>query len=191
MAAPTLPRHTLEMTEDEYLSTLANSRRFEFDNGAVAAKRGPYMTQKGHVAIAEELSAAFHSYRRVAGGFAGQTPTTNISNGPDRQYRLPDFGYWALGQAVGGGIFTVPTAAVEIVSPDQDLHELRAKCRLYRDRGVLVVWLIHPQGRWVEAFDELHDGTRLPPDGALESRHLPGFSLRIAGLFGVLDTLPE
>jgi hypothetical protein len=47
----------IDVSEDEYRETLAHAKRFEFTNGVVTAKRGPYMTQKSHVAIAEEVSA--------------------------------------------------------------------------------------------------------------------------------------
>jgi hypothetical protein len=83
-----------DMSEDEYRETLAHAKRFEVTNGVVTAKRGPYMTQKSHVAIAEEIRAAVREYRQANGGFGGQTPTTNLSQGPDRAYRLPNFAYW-------------------------------------------------------------------------------------------------
>jgi hypothetical protein len=69
----------IEMGEDEYLASLAHARRFEFTNGVVTAKRGPHVTRKSHVAVAEEISAAFREYRQGRGGFGGQTPTTNLS----------------------------------------------------------------------------------------------------------------
>ena len=85
MVTATLFLSGSDMSEDEYLETLSHSKRFEFTNGVVTAKRGPYMIRKSHVAIAEEVSATFREYRRAKGGFGGQTPTTNLSQGP----RLP------------------------------------------------------------------------------------------------------
>ena len=177
MATTALTLSGIDMTEDEYVETLSNASRFEFTNGVVTAKRGPYMTQKSHVAVAEEISAAFREYRRTRGGFGGQTPTTNLSRGSDRVYRLPDFAYWAPGRRVGDSIFDAPSVGIEIVSPDQALSDLRAKCRFYRDRGVEACWLIHPGERWVEVWDARYDGARLPEDGALESEAVPGFRL--------------
>ena len=84
MVTATLFLSGIDMSEDEYLETLSHAKRFEFTNGVVTAKRGPYMTPKSHVAIAEEVSAAFREYRRAQGGFGGQTPTTNLSQGTDR-----------------------------------------------------------------------------------------------------------
>src|SRR6266545_803114 len=108
MVTTTLVLSGIDMREDEYLETLSDARRFEFTNGVVTAKRGPYMTRKSHVAIAEEISAAFSEYRGATGGFGGQTPTMNLSRGPDRVYRLPDFAYWAPERRVGDSIFDPP-----------------------------------------------------------------------------------
>ena len=81
------------MSKDEYLETLSHSKRFEFTNGVVTAKRGPYMTQQSRVAVAEEVSAAFREYRRAKGGFGGQTPTTNLCQGTDRVTGCPTLGW--------------------------------------------------------------------------------------------------
>ena len=180
----------IEMGEDEYLESLSHSSRFEFTNGVVTAKRGPYMTQKSHVAVAEEISAAFRDYRKARGGFGGQTPTTNLSRGSDRVYRLPDFAYWAASRRVGDSIFDPPTAGIEIVSPDQNVADLRVKCRLYRARGADVCWLIHPGQRWVEVWDAGNEGTRLADGDALESAALPGFRLELVQLWAAIDTAP-
>jgi Uma2 family endonuclease len=180
----------IEMGEDEYVSVLSHSSRFEFTNGVVTAKRRPYMTQKSHVAIAEEVAGAFREYRRERGGFGGQTPTTNLSQGGDRVYRLPDFAYWSPGRRVGDSVFEPPTVVIEIVSPDQSVADLRAKCRFYRARGVDLCWLIHPEERWAEVWDASGDAARLAPHGALESVALPGFRLPLAQLWAAIDTAP-
>jgi Uma2 family endonuclease len=180
----------LDMSEDEYRETLAHAKRFEFTNGVVTAKRGPYMTRKTHVAVAEEISAAFREYRGARGGFGGQTPTTNLSQGPDRVYRLPDFAYWAPARRVGDAIFDPPTVGIEIVSPDQSVADLRAKCRFYRSRGVDVCWLINPEQRWVEVWDRAREGARVPDDGTLESEAIPGFRLELARLWAAIDAAP-
>ncbi|MGH2633517.1 MAG: Uma2 family endonuclease, partial [Tepidiformaceae bacterium] len=80
-----------------------------------------------------------------------------------------------------------PTLAVEVRSPDETMDAQRTKGRFYRAHGVDVAWLIDPESRTVELFDEAHDGQTLPSDSALESSYLPGFSLPLAELFAVLD----
>ena len=176
----------LLMTEREYLDTLANSNRFEFCNGVVTEKRGEFMTKRKPVAAAEEVSAALRAYRLAHGGFAGQTPTTNLSGGSDRIYRMPDHAYWGPHRAVGESIFQPPTLAVELVSEDQSVPDLRKKCRFYREHGIPVVWLIDPQRETVEVFEGAVDGAALPHAGVLESKELPGFSLPLEELWAAI-----
>jgi Uma2 family endonuclease len=75
-------------------------------------------------------------------------------------------------------------------TPDQKVADLRAKCRLYRARGVDLCWLVHPDERWAESWDASNDGVRLAPQGALESAVLPGFRLSLAQLWAAIDTAP-
>ena len=179
------------MTEDEYVSSLSHSRRFEFSNGVVTAKRGPFTTQKKQWIVADELTEAFRDYRRRVGGITGQTPTTNFSDGPDRLYRMPDIAYWAAGRRVGEGISEPPTVAIEIVSPDQSVSDLRRKCVFYRERRVDVCWLIEPEARWVEVWDASRDGLRLPAGTVLAAPALPGFELEIDALWRAIDSAPD
>jgi len=62
-----------------------------------------------------------------------------------------------------------------------------AKCRFYLAHGVDVACLIDPESRTVEVFEGDGDGQALSPGSSLESPMLPGFSLPLAELFGVLD----
>lgn len=81
----------------------------------------------------------------------------------------------------------MPTVAVEVRSPDESMASQRAKCRLYRQSGVPVVWLVDPRTRTVEIFEDDRDGTVLRIGDTLTTPHLPGFSLPLAELFAVLD----
>ena len=176
----------LLMTEREYLDTLANSNRFEFCNGVVTEKRGEFMTKRKHVTLATKLTVLLDGYASRTGGYAGQTPTTNVSGGPERVYRMPDLGYWAADRPVGDPVFDPPTLAIELVSKDQSVPELRKKCRFYRQRGIPVVWLIDPERESVEVFEGDTDGKPVAPDGALESVNLPGFRLDLAELWSAI-----
>jgi Uma2 family endonuclease len=191
MSTVTVTLSGIEMDESEYLCTLSHSKRFEFTNGVVTAKRGPYMTQSAHVAIAEELSAAFREASKRVGGFGGQAPTLDLGSAGERIYRIPDYAYWAPGRERGRGIFAPPTLAVEIVSPDQSVADLREKCRLYLAHGVDVCWLINPDQRWAEVFDQAHDGSRVEPDGALETALVPGLSIPLQSLWNAVEAVSE
>ena len=177
----------IEMTEDEYVCTLSNSKRFEFTDGVVTAKRGPYMTQLRHMLAATEFTLMLVAYARQTGGLAGQTPTSNLSHDQRRLYRIPDLAYWGPGVPFGNGIFTPPTLAIELVSPDQSVRDLREKCVLYRSTGVDVAWLAHPEQCWVEVWEDLRNGARVERTGVLESPRLPGLRIDLAQMFATID----
>ncbi len=80
-----------------------------------------------------------------------------------------------------------PTLAVEIRSAGQSVPFLRNKCRFYRANGVDVAWLVDPQARTVEVFDEHGDGLVLINEAHLESGALPGLRIELADLFDALD----
>ena len=187
MAVVTQPPRSVRISEEEYLRELADSNRWEFCNGVATEKRGELMTRRDHVTLAEELSAALRAYRLRAGGFAGQTPTTNLSRSDERLYRMPDLAYWAPEREIGESIFTPPTLAIELVSADQSVPGLRDKCRAYREHGVEVCWLIDPARRTAEVFEMGRDAEPLRADGVLESPALPEFRLPLPELFAALD----
>jgi Uma2 family endonuclease len=172
---------SIEMDEDEYRRALSHSKRFELTNGRVMAKRAEYTTLKAQVTCANEFSFAFGECRKHSGGFGGQSPTVDLSEGTDRLYRIPDAAFWVPGKPVGPDVILPPTLAVEIVSPDQSVAELREKCRLYRSRAVEVCWLIHPVERWAEVWEDARDGERVPTDATLETPPIPGLAVGLGG----------
>jgi Uma2 family endonuclease len=175
----------LRMTEEEFLARYADERpSYEFVNGEVTQKP---MTKRSHFLVAGEIAAALREYRRAgARGLSGEDPTVNISVGADRRYRAPDVAYWSPAKAGRAEILGPPTLAVEVLSPGQTLSMMRAKCREYRSRGVEACWLINPNRRTAEVFDEARDGEPLT-EGLLECGALPGFRLPLAELFAPLD----
>jgi Uma2 family endonuclease len=60
-----------------------------------------------------------------------------------------------------------PSVAVEIASPDQDLDELRAKCRFYRAHGSAVALLVLPETETVEVFTAAADPATVTGDEPL------------------------
>ncbi len=179
----TTPR--LLMTEEEFLAKYADELpSYEFVNGEVTQKP---MTKNTHFRLADEIGGQLREYRRRAGGMSGQEPTIDFSQGATRIYRVPDVAYWAPAKEYGGEIMLPPTLAVEIPSPGQTIRELRAKCRFMRAGGVEVCWLVDPDRRTVEVFDDAQDSRTLSAPAVLESPHMPGFRLPLDELFSVLD----
>ena len=49
--------------------------------------------------------------------------------------------------------------------------------------GVDVCWLIDPERRRAEVFDDERDGVQVPPDGFLETSLIPGLRVSLAELW--------
>ena len=174
------------MSEEEFLAKWADLKpSYEFVNGEVTQKP---MTKLSHMRVALTLTFDLELYRRTVGGEVGPDPTVNLSRQADRRYRVPDIAYWEPSKPLADGeILLPPTLAIEVMSPGQTFLNMRAKCREYRQRGVDVVWLVSPARRTVEVFEDGRDGDILMGTAALESPHLPGFSVTLPELFARLD----
>jgi Uma2 family endonuclease len=67
------------------------------------------------------------------------------------------------------------------------MAEQRERCRFFRRWGTGVCWLIDPDSRTVETFDDTSDG-RVYSEGEFVSAALvPGFALDVGALFAILD----
>ena len=66
------------------------------------------------------------------------------------------------------------------------MAELRRKCLDYRQYGVDAVWLVDPDSRTVEVFEDSQEGLRVEHE--LISVYLLGFSLLLEELLSALDS---
>jgi len=172
--------HGARMTVAEYLALPEVKPYLEYVDGVVLQK--PMADSKPRRLVGE-FDLRFGLYAREHGGDFGPEGRVRL---PDREnYRLPDTAFWVAGTPSGDD--TLPTVAVEVRSKDQTMNELRAKCRSFRDEGVLICWLIDPVRRIAEVFEGTRDADPVPQDGVLETSHMLGFSLPLAELFAVLD----
>lgn len=176
-------RHTV--TVEEYLALPEEPPYLEYVDGEVIEKAMP---NRDHGAIAEELALHLGPYRRRRGGMSGPEIRVAFDADGRREFRLPDYAYWAPSKPQGSETMALPpTLAVEIRSPDESLRGLQAKCRYYRRHGVDVAWLIDPGARTVAVFEGERDGEVLSGDAVLESSFLPSFRLRLIDMFAALD----
>jgi len=165
------------MTEAEYLALPEEKPYLEYVDGVVIQKPMPTAVHRKLVAF---IVHALFNYQLQFGGDSGPEGRIRLGDGPS--YRIPDAAYWAPGRPSGDD--SIPTLVVEVRSPEETPGELREKCRFYRRNGVEVCWLVHPESRTVEVFDEGRDGEPFPGDAAIASPALPGFTLSLAALFG-------
>jgi Uma2 family endonuclease len=171
------------VSEEEYLATMTGEKpSLEFVNGEVFQKP---MTKKDHQDVSKRIVALMYELeRRKLGYFAWET-TTNLSEGSDRRYRVPDIAFWAGDRPVAqpDDVYLPPTLAIEVRSQGQSLRDLREKCREYRSRGVDVCWLVDPGRKTVEVFEGDREGVQLEGGATLATAKVPGFSMPVAELW--------
>ena len=81
-----------------------------------------------------------------------------------------------------------PDLAVEIVSPGNTKSEMHAKVKEYFDAGARLVWIMYPKSRVIYAYRSPRDVQILESDETLTGGDvLPGFSVKVADIFAVLD----
>ena len=177
--------HGARMTLAAYEATLLESNikpYLEFWDGLVIQKAVPSFV---HGVLQVLLARRLGDWADVVGGFV--TTETHVWFA-GHGYRLPDVAYWAPRRlTVAEGKARPPTLAIEILSDPSDRESDRAKCRLMRANGVDVCWLIDPDRRTVELFDDGRDGENLSGDTIVTSPRLPGFALDLRDIFSVLD----
>jgi len=80
-----------------------------------------------------------------------------------------------------------PDIAIEIVSPDQSLRELDARCRWYLANGVVVALLTNPDDETIREYRRGKEPRVLSGSDVLDLGDvLPGFTLVVGELFAVL-----
>ncbi len=72
--------------------------------------------------------------------------------------------------------------AVEVVSPNQTLDEIRLKAAFYQSAGVDEIWMLDPNTRSAEMWNA-QGQTQLTATQPLTSALLPGFSVILETLF--------
>lgn len=173
------------VTVDQYLAMPETKPYLEYYDGEVRQKMA---ADYYHSAVAARLVVVLSRYTASRGGFVGPEARVDLVEEGHQRFLLPDVAYWARGRRVRGQpAMTPPTLAVEIRSPGESMTGQREKCRIYRASGVDVCWLIDPPRQLVERFEGEDDAVVIPTDAALESPHLPGFSVSLGELFGGLD----
>jgi len=124
-----------------------------------------------------------HSLGRVFGAETG----FRIGHDPDT-VRAPDVAFVATdraGQAPAAGFFPgAPDLAVEVLSPDDRPGEVLAKAQDWLRSGCKAVWVVDPAAKTIVVYRPGGTVVRLAPaDDPTAEDILPGFRLRVGGIF--------
>lgn len=162
--APTVPL----VSVDEYLNT-SYEHDMEFVNG-VLVERG--MPAPAHSALQTIVCSHLFGYRRQFR--YGVMTECRVELVKRSRYRIPDVLVCALPIPAGKVLDTVPSAVIEIWSPDDRIGQQMARFREYWTRGVRQIIVLDPEvfttfryedGALIEgpvSELQLPDGNRVP-----------------------------
>ncbi|HSZ57094.1 MAG TPA: Uma2 family endonuclease [Tepidisphaeraceae bacterium] len=108
--------------------------------------------------------------------------------------RIPDVAYVSWARIPGGRVPVdpiprlAPNLAVEVLSASNTAREMERKRGEYFRAGVELVWIFDPDPRTVDVYTSPDTFTRLTESETLDGGAvLPGFSIPLSQIFGVLD----
>lgn len=105
--------------------------------------------------------------------------------GDNHNARIPDISYIAGNRppVEKGSVPLMPDLAVEVKSPDDRWKDLREKARYYLAHGCKMVWLVHPEKRFVEVYTADEELVLFEDDLLDGGDVLPGFQMRVRDIF--------
>jgi Uma2 family endonuclease len=112
--------------------------------------------------------------------------------GPNLPQRRPDVSFIPAAQWPANlrpdvdppSLHTVPSLAVEVVSPSNTSTEIEDKRLEYFEAGVKLVWVVHPIPRTIHVYSSPNDSHVITADGTLDGGvAIPGFQVKVADIF--------
>jgi len=158
-------------------------RLFELIDGAFVEKEmGSYLPS--YIAFLIGTYVNFYLFSNPIGRITGADGTFELPNS-DRV--IPDVAFISLQRmpALPERIALVPPdLAVEVMSRNDKVKNLRQKAQRYLDNGTRLVWLVFPATRTVEVYDGDEDVVTLTMQDTLTGGTvLPDFTLSVTKLF--------
>ncbi|MEG4484673.1 Uma2 family endonuclease [Microcoleus sp. D2_18a_B4] len=174
-------------TDAEFMALNRDGHRYEIVNGELI-DMGNSGAKHGYIcSILMILLGGYVHIQKLGAMFDSSTAFKRKSGNK----RSPDVSFMAKERLQGlddlpdGFLEGAPDLAVEILSPGNTVAEIHDKLVEYFENGARLVWVIHPQEKYVLVY-----GSSQEPDRLLKSVNsldgeeiVPGFTLPIAELF--------
>jgi Uma2 family endonuclease len=165
-------------------------RLYELDHGVLVEKPIGYQESL----LATYIGRLLDEYAEAvnAGVVAGEAGTIRLIR---RQVRIPDAAFYGWHHFPDGAVGDAPVPricpdlAVEVLSRKNSKAEMTRKLREYFEAGVKVVWYVHPRKKAIDVFTTPVKKVRLTVADTLTGGPvLPGFSVKVAKIFGRLQS---
>lgn len=176
------------LTLDEFLERPEEEPSLEYIDGRIEAKVSPRMK---HGVLAVRLTQHLNQFaepRRLGLAivelrctFAGRSIVPDVVFLLEEHIVTDDRGEFV------DEVERPPDLHVEILSPDQSVRKSRDKLIHATTNGCPIGWLIDPEKKTIDVYEEGGPPQRLAPDGMLTGDPvLPGYRLPVAEVFGWL-----
>jgi Uma2 family endonuclease len=170
----------------EQLLAMGDIGRCELIRGEII-HMAPAGAEHGGVVADATLRVAGHVKKHRLGRVYGAETGFIIARNPDT-VRAPDVAFVRterLPKQPRRGYFDgAPDLAIEVVSPNDTMSEVKAKVDEWLAAGTVSVWVIDPPNRLLEVYRHAQPVLQYRMGDELRDEPaLPGFSLRVAELF--------
>lgn len=171
----------------EDLLTMPDRKKYELVDGHLVERHMSVLSSWVGGQLHFELSRFLREHQ-IGWAWPSDQGYVCFPNSP-RKLRFPDVSYVSKhrlpdGLTSAGYIYVSPDLAVEVVSPNDLVHEVGSKVLEYLDAGVALVWVIDPETRMTQIYRRDGSTDLLRDDGELSGEDvLPGFRCRLATIF--------
>lgn len=186
----TLATQTVVWTDTAFMALPKDGHDYELVNGELVDMGNSGM-EHGYVAclLVARLTTVVRQSR--LGAVCDSSTAFTLKNGNKQS---PDVSFVAKDRLKGlkrppRGFFQgSPDLAVEILSPNNTVEEIHSKIVEYFEHGTRLVWVIHPDEKYVLLYHSPEPDRLLLPQDALDGEGvIPGFSMAVAELFEEWD----
>lgn len=186
----TTSTETKVWTDEAFLALPQNGHRYELVNGEVRDMGNSGM-EHGEIGAYLAGLMAIYVRQNKLGTVCDSSTAFTLKSGNKRS---PDVSFVTKSRLQGltrppRGFFQgSPDLAVEILSPNNTVEEIHEKIVEYFENETRLVWVIHPDEKYVLVYHAPEPDGFLRPADQLEGEDVvPGFSVAIAELFEEWD----
>lgn len=177
-------------TDEEFMALPRDGHRYELVNQELIDMGNSGMEHGWIGSFLGGLLAIYVRQHRL-GTVCDSSPAFTLKNG---NRRSPDVSFVAKERLQGlkrpprGFLPGSPDLAVEILSPSNTVEEIHAKIVEYFENDTRLVWVIHPDEKYVLVYHAPEPDRFLRLQDLLEGEAIiPGFSVAVAELFEEWD----
>ncbi|MBD2069560.1 Uma2 family endonuclease [Leptolyngbya sp. FACHB-671] len=173
-------------TDEEFMALSRDGHRYELVDGEVLDMGNSGMEHGGIGSLLGGLLAIYvkqHKLGIVCDSSTAFTLKTGNKRSPDVSFVAKDR-LKGLKRPPRGFFQGSPDLAVEILSPSNTIEEIHDKIVEYFDNDTRLVWVIHPDEKYVLVYHSPEPDRFLRPGDHLDGEDIvPGFSMAVSELF--------